>query len=380
MNVASTASVKLRNDTAMLEIRFFGILNTANGASVDAELQKIPEIDTGAAMVIVDLAGVEFADTTGAWLVYRTVRDLEGAGRKVHVRGAGADMESLLERVRANDKPVQPAPPRKNSVIVLFEDVGMATVRILKEFGRFLSFMGLVSIRLFGALRQPSRIRMTPLVFQIEHVGLKALGIIGLMSFLIGAVIVNQGAIQLRQFGAEVFVVDMLAITQLRELGILLTAIMVAGRSGSAFTAQIGSMRSHEEIEALETIGLHPIDTLVLPRFLALVIVLPVLAFYADLMGLLGGALTAWLTLDISPGAFVQRFQEAVVLSTFMVGIIKAPFFAAVIALSGCYEGMSVTGSAESVGERTTRSVVQSIFLVIVLDAGFAMFFTALDF
>lgn len=369
----------VKEDPALLEIDFNGDLVIARASEIEKQLEKFTKQKHKSSMAVVDLSGVTSADTVGAWLVYRTIKDIKKYVAKVHVRGASPDVESLILQIEKNDKPFVPPPPRLNAILTQLEDVGLATVRIVTEMGRFLSFMGLVTSRLLGAFKDPKRIRLTPLVFQMEHVGLKALSIIGLMSFLIGAVIVNQGAIQLRQFGAEVFVVDMLAITQLRELGILLTAIMVAGRSGSAFTAQIGSMRANEEIEAIETIGMHPIDVLVIPRLLALVLVLPILAFYADIMGVLGGGLTAWITLDISPGAFVQRFQEAVVVSTFMVGLIKAPFFAVVIALSGCFEGMSVSGSAESVGRHTTRSVVQSIFLVIVLDAIFAMFFTALD-
>lgn len=378
MSQDETALV-VTEDPALLEISFQGELVIARAAELEVQLESFKNKKHHSSMGIVDLSKVSRADTVGAWLVYRTVKDMKKFAAKVHVRGARPDVESLLQQIEKNDKPFVPPPPRLNAILTQLEDVGLATVRIIAELGSFISFIGLVSIRLFGAIKDPKRIRITPLVFQMEQVGFKALGIIGLMSFLIGAVIVNQGAIQLRQFGAEVFVVDMLAITQLRELGILLTAIMVAGRSGSAFTAQIGSMRANEEIEALETIGMHPIDVLVIPRLLALIFVLPVLAFYADIMGLLGGGLTAWTTLDISPGAFIQRFQEAVVTSTFMVGIIKAPFFAAVIALSGCFEGLSVRGSAESVGRHTTRSVVQSIFLVIVLDAVFAMFFTAID-
>ncbi|MCK5575738.1 MAG: ABC transporter permease, partial [Sphingomonadales bacterium] len=239
--------------------------------------------------------------------------------------------------------------------------------------------VGLVVSRLAGSVRQPSRLRLAPTVHQIEVVGLKALPVIGLMSFLIGAVIVNQSAVQLRKFGAEVFVVDMLAISVLRELGILLAAILVAGRSGSAFTAEIGSMVLHEEVDAMKTIGMHPIDVLVLPRLVALVLVMPLIAFASDILGVLGGGLIAWATLDISPGLFLDQFQAAIVTSTFLVGIIKAPFFGAVVALSGCYEGLSVKRSAESVGRHTTLAVVQAIFFVIVLDALFSMFFTTMD-
>ena len=188
-------------------------------------------------------------------------------------------------------------------------------------------------------------------------------------------VLAYQGATQLQQFGAEVFVVDLVAISVLREIGILLTAIIIAGRSGSAFTAQIGSMKVNEEVDAMRTLGLDPIEVLVLPRVLALLITLPLLTFIADLMGLLGGGLMAWVTLDISPAVFIERLNQSVSLWSFFVGLIKAPVFAFIIAMIGCFEGLKVVGSAESVGQRTTRAVVEAIFLVIVFDAIFSIFF-----
>jgi len=329
--------------------------------------------------VDIDLSAVSTMDTLGAWLVHRTRQQLAEKRSTVTLKGLQPEFEALLERVGKDDKAGEMSLPEVSSVIRILEDTGMATLHILTNLGKFLGFVGLVAVRLAGCVRQPSRLRITPTVYQIEHVGLKAMPIIGLMSFLIGAVIVNQGAVQLRQFGAEVFVVDMLAISVLRELGILLAAILVAGRSGSAFTAQIGSMVLHEEVDAMKTIGMHPIDILVLPRLVALILVMPLLAFLSDIMGMLGGGLIAWATLDISPSVFIDRFREAIVTSTFLVGIIKAPFFGAVVALSGCYEGLSVKSSAESVGRHTTLAVVQSIFFVIVLDALFSMFFTAMD-
>ena len=327
---------------------------------------------------VVDVSDVSRMDTTGAWLLYKVARVLRLAGQDVSFKGADPIQKSLLDAVSANDNPCAIEPPARNSLLRQVEDVGVGTVGVATALGALVSFLGLVLARLFGALRQWDRIRLAPLVHQMEHVGLKAMPIVGLISFLIGAVIVNQGAVQLRKFGADVLVVDMLAISQLRELGILLTAIIVAGRSGSAFTAQIGSMNLHEEIDAMKTLGLNPIDLLVLPRLLALVLMLPLLTFYADLMGLLGGGLMAWATLDISPGTFLTQLGEAATMTDFMVGFIKAPVFAIVIAVCGCFEGMSVRGGAESVGHHTTRSVVESIFLVIVLNALFAVFFTTI--
>jgi phospholipid/cholesterol/gamma-HCH transport system permease protein len=204
--------------------------------------------------------------------------------------------------------------------------------------------------------------------------------VVGLISFLIGIVTAFQSADQLRAFGAEIFTVNIVGQGVLREMGVLLTAIILAGRSGSAFTAQIGTMTVREEVDAMRTIGLDPMDVLVLPRLLALIIALPLLTFFADLMGLLGGALMATAALDITLVQFVRQLYSAVTLSTFAVGMIKAPVFGFVIAMVGCYEGLRVTGSAESVGRLTTRSVVESIFLVIVLDAMFSIFFSIIGF
>ena len=374
----SSTRISTKEDSALREVVLSGDWTITSGATLEEQLDALDL--SGAKATIIDSTEIERLDTLGAWLIHRLIISYEDEGSQVTLSGLSIEKEALLTRIRKGAP--EPCEPRRRKALlfVQLEQIGMATVRTLNNLGGFLGFNGLVYARLFGAIRRPKRLRITPLFYQMEQVGWNALPIVGTIAFLIGAVLVNQGAIQLRQFGAEVFVVDMLAISHFRELGVLLTAIIIAGRSGSAFTAQIGSMVMHEEVDAMKTIGLHPIDTLVLPRFLALVIVFPILAFYADLMGALGGGVMAWATLDISPAVFIQRLNDAVLPSTFLVGIIKAPFFASVIALSGCYEGLSVTGSAESVGEHTTQSVVQSIFLVIVLDALFAVFFSAVDY
>ncbi|MCH8860950.1 MAG: MlaE family lipid ABC transporter permease subunit [Proteobacteria bacterium] len=358
------------------EISFGGIWTVFHAGDVEDRLMEAVQLR--GEPVVLDLEKVERMDTLGAWLIYRLSRDLRLKRVDTRFRGVSDEYKLLIERVGANDRPCEMAPPRRNSILTLLEDVGLGTLNSLVRLSELLGFLGLIITRLAGAFRQPQRIRVTSLVYHIEQVGLRALPIVGLISFLIGAVMVNQSAIQLRLYGAEVLVVDMLAISILRELGILLTAIIVAGRSGSAFTAQIGSMMLREEVDAMETIGLNPIDVLVLPRFLALLVVMPLLTFYADVAGILGGGLMAWAQLDMSPAVFLQFFQEAVPdIRTFWVGVIKAVFFAVVIGVSGCFEGLSVSGSAESVGQRTTQSVVQSIFLIIVLDALLAIFFTA---
>jgi phospholipid/cholesterol/gamma-HCH transport system permease protein len=209
-------------------------------------------------------------------------------------------------------------------------------------------------------------------------VGVEALGIIGLMSFLIGIVIAQQGAVQLRQFGAEVFTVNLIGRITLRELGVLMTAIMVAGRSGSAFAAQIGSMRLAEEVDAMRTIGVSPMEALVIPRVLAAVVLMPLLGFYSSLIAIIGGGIFCWIDLDLPPVTFVQRIREVVPITDLWVGLLKAPVFGLIIAMSGCFQGMQVKGNAEEVGLRTTSAVVQAIFLVIVLDAFFAVFFSSI--
>jgi len=241
-----------------------------------------------------------------------------------------------------------------------------------------LGFTGLVTVTLLRLLRRPRRLRLVATLVQMERVGLDAMPIVGLLSFLIGVVMAYQGADQLRRFGAEIYTVNLLGISILRELGVLLSAIIIAGRSGSAFTAQIGTMQVNEEIDALRTLGLDPVEVLVLPRLLGLALTLPLLVFFADFMGILGGALMSWLVLDINIPNFLTQLQSAVTTTTLWVGVVKAPFFAAIIALVGCYEGLNVTRSAESVGRLTTQSVVESIFFVIVTDAAFSIVFSLL--
>jgi phospholipid/cholesterol/gamma-HCH transport system permease protein len=315
-------------------------------------------------------------DTVGAWLLYRTLRDLRFNGAVVRYVNATPAMERLIEQALINDAPCAIRPDPVNPMLQQIADVGVGTVRVAERMGELLAFLGLVILRLSGLMARPWRMRWNAFTHQLEHVGLKALPIIGLMSFLIGLVLVQQGSFQLRRYGAEIFVVDLISITTLRELGVLLTAIMVAGRSGSAFTAQIGSMKLQEEVDAMRTMGLHPIDVLVLPRVLALVILMPLLGFYASMMAILGGMFFGFVSLDISGDTFLMRMQEAATMDDFLVGMIKAPVFGLLIAVVGCFEGMQVEGGAQSVGERTTLSVVQSIFLVIVADAFFAVFFT----
>lgn len=347
-----------------------------NAPMIDAQMASVASSAKGA--LSLDVSGIGRLDTTGTILV-RRYASAAGEGVPLPLNGAKSVHVSLFDTITCCPPPTRVAPHAYPWHQEVMEDIGIATIKLIRSGGTFMGFLGVVLIRIFGLFLNPKRLRFTSLVRQIEEVGFKSLGIVGLISLLIGAVTVNQGAIQFARFGADIFVIDMIGIGQLRELGILLTAIIIAGRSGSAFTAQIGSMKLHEEVDAMETIGMNPIDVLVVPRVLALMIALPLLTFYADILGLTGGAFMAWGQLGITPANFLFYLRDAVPVENLYVGIIKAPFFAAVIAISGCFEGLSVHHSAESLGQHTTRSVVQSIILVMALDALFALFFTAID-
>lgn len=326
----------------------------------------------------IDLSEVSALDTLGAWLLYRLEHRLSGADIAVTFRYGDETQRRVVEHVYENDSYCDIEPPAEHPLLSLVEEIGVATLRMITDFGALLAFVGEVFLRIADSVLHPSRIRLTPLVHQVEMVGMRAVPIVGLISFLIGAVVVNQGAVQLRRFGAEILVVDLVSFGFLRELGVFLAAIILAGRSSSSFAAQIGSMVMREEVDALRTLGINPIDVLVLPRLVAMVLVLPLLTFFADILGLAGGAVMAWLQLGIDLNQFLNRLSEMSLLRELYIGLIKSLFFAGVISVSGCFQGMNVEGTAESVGRHTTTAVVQSIFLVIVLDAFFAIFFTTI--
>ncbi len=326
--------------------------------------------------ISVDIADVLRMDTTGAWIVYRLQRDWERAGLGFTLSGGSDDMRALIAQVAINDRPVQIRPDQRNPVIIRLEQAGAATIRAAETLGEFLGFLGVTLLTLGHCLRRRGGLRWHAIIRQIEVVGVDALAIIGLMSLLVGIVIAQQGAVQLRQFGADVFVVNLVGRLTFRELGVLMTAIMVAGRSGSAFAAQIGSMKVAEEVDAMRTIGLPPIEVLVVPRLMAAALMMPLLSFYGSLCALLGGGILCATSLGIPPVTYIQRLQEVVPITDVWVGLIKAPVFGVLIAVTGCYQGMQVGGNAEAVGLRTTAAVVQSIFMVIVLDAFFAVFFS----
>lgn len=334
-------------------------------------------LDAAHGVCVVDLSGVTALDTAGAWLLTAHQKAAAAAGQTVTITGTSPAQTLLLQTVAEAMPPPQPAVPRhvQHHAGDGLARLGQGVGGFVGSIGESLGFLGLVMARLGRAVVHPSRLRVTALVHHMQQAGLNAVPIVALMGFLIGIVLAFQGATQLKQFGAEVFVVDLIAISMMRELGILLTAIIVAGRSASAFTAAIGSMKMREEIDAMKVLGLDPVELLVLPRVLALVITLPILGFVANMAGLLGGGLMAWIDLGISPGMFRTQLLNNIGVSHLLIGLSKAPVFAMIIGVVGCHQGMQVAGDTESLGSRTSRSVVVAIFLVIVVNALFSVFF-----
>jgi len=347
-------------------LRFTGDLSLANLGDLPDRLDNFE-----GAVSRIDLSAVERIDTIGAWVVHRFARD-----KDAKVEGLGADEQNLFDQVVAAEQPVAMQIHRPHSLVRVVAEIGDAVIQTFHTMWGLLGFMGATTLAFLSVFRHPSRFRFNATVHRFEVVGVSALGIIGLMSFLIGIVVAQQGAVQLRQFGAEVYTINLLGRLTLRELGVLMTAIMVAGRSGSAFAAQLGTMKLTEEIDAMRTIGVSPMEALVVPRTLAVVLMMPLLGFYSSLIAIIGGGILCWATLDIPLVTFVQRIREVVPMADLYVGLIKAPVFGAIIAIAGCFQGMQVEGDAEQVGARTTAAVVQAIFLVIVLDAFFAIFFS----
>lgn len=320
-----------------------------------------------------DLSELEALDTAGADALVRLLG--ESGAEAVGLRPEHAPLFEAVAAVFV--APSSPARPRL-SIVRPLDRLGKRVIAQAEEAAEFLGFIGLFAVSAARATLRPGRIRLTSAMFHIQQTGVTALPILGLLTFLIGLVLAFQGASQLRRFGAEIYVVDLLGVSILREIGALMTAIIVAGRSGSAFTAQIGAMRVSEEVDAIQTLGLDPMEVLVTPRVLALVVSLPLLVFFADVMGLAGGALMCWTSLEITPVQFVRQLGTGIDAAEVLVGLVKAPVFAVTIALVGCHSGLRVSRSAESVGLLTTRSVVRSIFLVIILDAAFSILFSVL--
>ncbi|MEP3428714.1 MAG: ABC transporter permease [Roseibium sp.] len=329
-------------------------------------------------LTCIDVAKVGNLDTSGAWLIHRTRGRLEFSGRKVELSGVSPVRQSLFDEIEHHHPPRWKPEKGGYSAVQFLEDTGRQMVEAGKDGLAMLHILGSLGLVTSTVLLQPKRLRSISIAVQFDRSCIGAVPIVALMSFLIGAIISQQGGFYLKQFGADIFVVDLAGILVLREIGVILTAIMVAGRSGSAFTAELGSMRMQEEVDALHVIGLSVTEVLVLPRILALMIALPILTFVADVAALFGAGLITWAYLDIPPAAFLTQLQAAITVKTFIVGVIKAPFMALIIGLIACVEGLKVEGSSESLGRHTTMSVVKAIFLVVVVDGFFAIFFAAI--
>jgi phospholipid/cholesterol/gamma-HCH transport system permease protein len=343
-----------------------GPLLVSTVGKLDKALRQLPD-----AVQVIDISAAHPIDTVGAWVVHRFALD-----NQAEIVGASEQAQILIEAVEGSANEAKIAPHRDWWFIRVPADVGKVVIDFFSGALKNMGFLGAILLACGSVLRHPGRFRLRALVRQMEAVGVTSLPIIGLMSFLIGIVIAQQGAVQLAQFGAESLTVNLVGRITLRELGVLMTAIMVAGRSGSAFAAQLGTMKLTEEVDAMRTIGVSPMEALVLPRILASVIMMPLLGFYSSCMGILGGAVLADVSLDIPFLTFLARIQEVVPIYDFYVGMAKAPVFGLIVALTGCYQGLRVEGNSEQVGRRTTKAVVQAIFLVIVLDAFFAVFFS----
>jgi phospholipid/cholesterol/gamma-HCH transport system permease protein len=372
--MAQQAGLKKTGEGDGLRLELSGRLVTATLVPLVAEFDRLQP--RGRATL--DLSRLEALDTAGAWLIQRTEARFAAAGAELEITGAKPALAKLMARVGKVGKPYALPSREHHGPFYFIEGVGEGAIAAVRQAGDMIAFFGAIVTAMVRVTVRPSRIRFTSLVSHIEQVGMNALPIVGLLTVLIGVVLAYQGVDQLRAYGGEIFTVNLVGISVLREMGILLTAIMVAGRSGSAFTAQIGTMQVNEEVDAMRTLALDPVEALVLPRIFALIIAMPLLTVFADFMGLLGGGAMTCLLVDLSPAQFLRQLNNAVTVQTFFVGLIKAPVFAFVIGMVGCFEGLRVKGSAESVGRLTTQSVVEAIFLVIVFDAVFSILFSYL--
>jgi len=361
-----------------LELAAAGPWTAAHASELEALVDRVAGEAPQAKKVSIDMTGVSEFDTFGAWLLERLTRAWTAAGQKPAIVGLPKHDRGLLEEMHGVNREPPRAPARENRIVGALAAIGRGAAGLGRGFMLFADMLGAVGVATLRVLRHPSEFRLTSTINQFDRVAWQAVPIILLITFLIGAIISQQGIFHFRKFGAELYSVDLVGILVLREIGVLIVAIMVAGRSGSSYTAEIGSMKMREEIDALRTMGFDPVEVLILPRILVLVIALPVLTFLGSMAALYGGGLVAWLYGGISPDIYLSRLTEAISLTHFKVGMLKAPFMGLVIGIVACAEGLKVKGSAESLGLQTTASVVESIFLVIVLDGIFAIFFASI--
>ncbi|ACB97057.1 MlaE family lipid ABC transporter permease subunit [Beijerinckia indica] len=373
--MASAVSLQsaLRGET--LNVIATGSWIGAHAAALEPLIEGVRRDGRGRTLSV-DMRGVDEIDTFGACLLERLIQSWKAEGKETTITGLSDRFGDLVAEVDHVSRSMSQAAAKRTSLDSL-RAFGRAAMDLWLDTRNFLVVLGRLVAVFLVVLRHPKKMRFTSLVAQLDRVGLQAVPIILLITFLIGGIIAQQGLFNFRKFGADTYVVDLLAFLVLRELGVLIVAIMVAGRSGSSYTAEIGSMKMREEIDALRTMGLDPVEVLLLPRVLALVLALPMLTFLGFMAALYGGGVVSWIYGGMSPPIFIERIRDAASLTQFEVGLIKAPFMALVIGVIACTEGLAVQGSAESLGLRTTSSVVKSIFLIIVLDGILDLFFAA---
>ncbi len=374
----SSASLTATADGERVALAATGAWTAECAAELEGIIDQTARRYRGASDVVIDLTKLERLDTFGAWLIERLKRAFTGRGSTTRVIGLSDTDRGLMEELQlANQTPGQDN-AGANRIAMALDSVGRAVAEIGRSLVRLANLLGALTTAVLRTIAHPTRLRSTSVIHHLERVGLRAVPIILLSTFVIGAILAQQGIFRFRTFGADVYVVDMVTVLVLREVGVLIVCVMVAGRSGSSYTAELGAMKMREEIDALRTMGLDPIEVLVLPRILALVVAVPLLTFLGSMAALYGAGLVCWLYGGMAPEVFLARLREAIWLPTFEVGMIKAPFMALMIGLVACVEGFEVDGSAASLGYRTTSSVVKSIFLVIALDGVFAMFFAGI--
>ena len=376
MSAGTLLSGQLRGDR--LDLAAAGSWTAENAQALEPLINAATRSKSPVRSIAIDTAQLEHLDTYGAWLLERALRTWNSQGCDARLVGLREDYRGLFDKVHAGTQKLTPEPRRRNIITTTLESVGMTMVAVGADLLLFAQMIGSLIVASGRVLRHPSTFRLTSMVNHLERVGWQAVPIILLITVLIGAILAQQGIFHFRKFGADIYVVDMVGVLVLREVGVLIVCIMVAGRSGSSYTAELGAMKMREEIDALRTMGFDPVEVLILPRVIALILAVPIPTFVGSMAALYGGGFVSWLYGGIEPPVFLSRMREAISVETFEVGILKAPFMALVIGVVACVEGLQVQGSAESLGEQTTNSVVKSIFLVIVLDGVFAMFFASI--
>ena len=376
--MATEVWLKSRFEGSRLVLAAAGAWTATNARSIEPEIDAAVRDSAKAQSVSIDLAGLDHIDTFGAWLIERLRRAATDSGLETAVVGLDDRYRILFKEVSGSNKKPAWKPHREKPLVEFLAHIGELVAHSGHDLVELLRFLGDVMVVFGRVLIRPHTFRFTSVVHHIDVVGFRAIPIILLINFVIGAILAQQGIFHFRTFGAETYVVDMLGILVLRETGVLIVSIMIAGRSGSAYTAELGSMKMREEMDALRVMGFDPVEVLVLPRMLALIVALPLLTFIGSMSALFAGGLVCWLYGGMPPEIFLDRLREAISIDTFEVGLYKAPFMAAIIGLVAAVEGMRVEGSAESLGEHTTASVVKAIFLVIVVDGLFAMFFAGI--